>query len=108
MMEKLLEIEFYDSCDDVKNGEKNNKYGPRDTVLIYSTIMCPKSYSGLSPFLCQSSFVLVKLMLYLTLFHSINGFNLDTDSRIELNGTNAGSYFGYTVAMLNQNDQNRW
>ncbi|XP_060598115.1 integrin alpha-9-like [Ruditapes philippinarum] len=71
-------------------------------------IMCSKSYSGLSPFRCHSSFVLVKFMLYLTLFHSINGFNLDTDSRIELDGTNAGSYFGYTVAMLNQNDQNRW
>ena len=36
------------------------------------------------------------------------GFNLDTTKAVPFNGPNSGSYFGFTVEMMNKDPRNKW
>lgn len=53
--------------------------------------------------------VAISLTLFMLVFlHTTNGFNLDIESKMEFGGSMPGSYYGYTVAMLNQGDDDKW
>ena len=108
MLEKMFKMDFCDRCDAVKNCKGMVKNSKCETVSINSSMMCSKSTSRFLSFQSHRSFVLLQIFLYLTLIHLSNGFNVDSASRIEIDGPNPGSYFGFTVGMLRQNDQSRW
>lgn len=51
---------------------------------------------------------MILTFMCLTWLHGTSGFNLDVSSKIEFDGPHTGSYFGYTVAMMNQRGQDKW
>ena len=68
-------------------------------------IMC--SRSGFS--LRTSLNVPVLLWMYVTcLMTYCEGFNLDTSKAVQFDGPNSGSYFGFTVEMMNKDTNNKW
>lgn len=58
-------------------------------------------------FRVQSCFIVFTL-LCLTWLQGTSAFNLDVTSKIEFDGPHTGSYFGYSVAMMNQRGQDKW
>ena len=68
-------------------------------------IMC--SNSGYS--FKKSLSVLVSIWMYVICsFTYCEGFNLDTSKAVQFDGPNTGSYFGFTVEMMNKDANNKW
>ncbi|XP_053374563.1 integrin alpha-9-like [Mercenaria mercenaria] len=107
MLEEMSVREFCDVCDKMKSRKEASNSDKDDPVTINSTQMCSNLSSGLFAFRYHMSLILT-VLLYMTSIPLTNGFNLDITSKIEFEGPNRGSYYGYTVAMMNQNDQNSW
>lgn len=109
-LEKEQTIVGCERCDKMKSEEEviNNNYGAGKLTYGYHMCSNPARFGGKSSLvICVHRSIILTLMC-LTLFHGTNGFNLDISSKIEFEGPHTDSYYGYTVAMLNQKEQGRW
>lgn len=83
-----------------------------EQIARHSIQRCSKRLCTRSTALFSNSFphnIAISLTLFVLVFlHTANGFNLDIASKMEFEGTMPGSYFGYSVAMLNQGDDDKW
>ncbi|KAL4221895.1 integrin [Mactra antiquata] len=52
--------------------------------------------------------ILVCLIILSFSINDCSGFNIDISSKMEFQGNNDGSYYGFTVAMLNQGPNEKW
>lgn len=66
-----------------------------------------RSTMCLSNCLHLTRYLLVVLIWHHFVSHS-EGFNLDTTKAVTYTGPNSGSYFGFTVEMMNKDSRNKW
>ena len=77
-----------------------------DRNICNSFNMCFRSGLTLTT---KLSVVLIVIWMHLALLVTFSeGFNLDTVKALKFDGPHPGSYFGFTVEMMNKDPRNKW